>query len=166
MGFCGFLYLFCVLLSLFPLVHSYSRSLTHPITRFPHLHYFLMRALLLFGTLASLLLWLAAADASCDCYETSTHEYFTEHLFHDFRTLPPASPVPALPSGLPPTLTPTPANYNSQPDIGVQQAGWIQSDAWSNFWGTMNWGKVSTSDFPVRMQNSFANVYVGRCRRG
>lgn len=125
-----------------------------------------MRALPLFGTLASLLLRLAAADASCDCYETSTHEYFTEHLFHDFRTLPPASPVPALPSGLPPTLTPTPANYNSQPDIGVQQAGWIQSDAWSDFWGTMNWGKVSTSDFPVRMQNSFANVYVGRCRRG
>lgn len=40
---CGFLYLFCVLLIYsaccflyFPSVHSYSRFLTHPITRFPH----------------------------------------------------------------------------------------------------------------------------------
>lgn len=25
----------------------------------------------------------------------------------------------------------------------------------------MSWGKLQTSDFPVRMQNSLANVYVG-----
>lgn len=56
---------------------------------------------------------------------------------------------------------PTQANYISQPDIGLQQAGWIQTSAWTNFWGTMSWGKVSTSDFPIRMQNSLANVYIG-----
>lgn len=102
-----------------------------------------------------------AAAASCDCYETSAHDFFISHIFHDFRALPSPSATPALPSGLPPVLYPTQTDYISQPDIGLPQAGWIQSAAWTNFWGTMSWGKQPTSDFPVRMQNSLANVYVG-----
>lgn len=111
----------------------------------------------------SLLLLSPASAVDCDCYETSTHQYFTDHLFHDFRSLPgvPASATPPLPSGLPSTLNPAQADYASQPDIGVQQTGWIQSNAWTDFWGTMDWGKVATSDFPVRMQNSVANAYLG-----
>lgn len=149
-------------------IHNFIHSLIYPVSRFSQFVSFPpMRAFPLLGALASFLLPLlrpvTADDAatSCDCFETSTHDYFTEHIFHDFRALPSASAAPPLPSGLPPTLMPTQANYISQPDIGLQQAGWIQSSAWTNFWGTMSWGKVSTSDFPIRMQNSLANVYVG-----
>lgn len=126
-----------------------------------------MHAFPLLGALASFLFLLCPTDTraglSCDCFETSTHEYFTEHIFHDFRTLPSVAATPALPSGLPSTLNPTQNDFDRQPSIGLQQAGWIQTSAWTSFWGTMSWGKVSSSDFPIRMQNSFANVYVGVC---
>ncbi|KAH0602377.1 uncharacterized protein H6S33_008716 [Morchella sextelata] len=103
-----------------------------------------------------------AADStpSCDCYETDADSVFTQHEFHDFRTITPVASAPPLPSVLPQELDPTPDNYTTEPGIGNAQAGWIQSNDWTDYWATMDWGKLPTGDFPIRMQNSLANVYI------
>ncbi|KAA8624440.1 glycoside hydrolase family 16 protein [Pyrenophora tritici-repentis] len=93
----------------------------------------------------------------CDCYvvlsgkDTKTPEYFQYYRFYDFRNLPGAlsEPPPLLNdtqiAGLAPTW---------QPDL-------FSSDAWTRDWGIQNWTKPSTSDFPIPMNNSVANVYLG-----
>lgn len=104
----------------------------------------------------------ATAAPSCDCYETSTNEYFINHQFHDFRSISNVAATPPLPSGLPASnnLIPAQSDYVNNSDFGLQQNGWIQTDAWNDDWATMNWGTLPSSDFPIRMQNSLANVYV------
>lgn len=117
--------------------------------------------LALLGTLLpTVVLGATTSNPNCDCYETDAESVFTQHEFHDFRTITPIASTPPLPSALPQELDPTPENYTTELGIGSAQAGWLQSNDWTDYWATMDWGKTPTSDFPVRMQNSLANVYI------
>lgn len=109
----------------------------------------------------ALLLPLAIAD-DCDCYRTSTSQKFTDYSFHDFRNQTGVlAPPPPLPSDLPAGLVPTTADYERSPDIGITQDGLLKSDEWEDSWSVQAWGKNASANFPVRMQNSLSNVYVG-----
>ena len=96
------------------------------------------------------------------CYKTSTGTFFTNHEFHDFRNYSDGlGPIPSLPDGLPKDLLPQQSDYAANPNIGQLQDGWLKSDNWTTEWNIQEWGKLATSDFPVRMQNSLSNVYLG-----
>ncbi|KAF2661278.1 glycoside hydrolase family 16 protein [Lophiostoma macrostomum CBS 122681] len=97
----------------------------------------------------------------CSCYEalsggdSTTPSYFSYHRFFDFRNLA---------SGPGEFLTAPPLVNNSQ-DAGAetvfpQYASNLNSSAWNVDWGIQNWSKPADSDFPVRMVNSPANVYI------
>jgi hypothetical protein len=95
-------------------------------------------------------------NADCNCYvvqsgaDAATPEYFQYYRFYDFRNLPGgfSSPPGQVNSsdGLEPTW---------QPDL-------FNSDDWQYDWGTQNWSKPATDDFPVPMSNSYANIYLGQ----
>ncbi|RPA91790.1 hypothetical protein L873DRAFT_268725 [Choiromyces venosus 120613-1] len=108
------------------------------------------------------LLLSSTSATDCECYRTSTGNYFTNYEFHDFRqqsgSLP---PVPDLPDSLPRSgVNPNASDYSSDPKIGAFQDGFIKSDQFTNHWSIEDWGKDPTSDFPIRMQNSRSNVYL------
>jgi len=107
------------------------------------------------------LLLSSASAADCDCYRTSTGNYFTDYEFQDFRKHSGPLIVPELPDALPRNITPTTDDYSSNPKIGVFQDGYIRSDEFTSHWSIQDWGKEPTSDFPIRMQNSRSNVYLG-----
>ncbi|KAL6155918.1 hypothetical protein ACJQWK_05142 [Exserohilum turcicum] len=96
-------------------------------------------------------------NPDCDCYvvesgaNSQTPEYFQYYRFYDFRGLP-----GALDASPPPINTSDAAGMLStwQPDL-------FNSDAWNFDWGIQNWSKPATADFPVPMNNSPANVYLG-----
>ncbi|KAL7268913.1 hypothetical protein RUND412_008442 [Rhizina undulata] len=102
----------------------------------------------------------ARRNRPCTCYRTSTFDYFTNHAFYDFRNIGDfSSETPALPSVLPQSINPS--DYSDEPDgIGITQAGFLNSTDWTDHWNPQDWGKLPTSDAPVRMQNSLGNVYV------
>lgn len=93
---------------------------------------------------------------NCSCYvvETgNTPSYFQYHRFWDFRNVATTENQ----------YTVTPPAVNNSQDAGNEPApdqAFLNSSAWNADWGIQNWGKPSTSNFPVRMQNSPANVYI------
>ena len=93
-------------------------------------------------------------DCSCYVVETgNTPSYFQYHRFWDFRNVATTKNQ----------YTVTPPAVNNSQDAGNELApdqAFLNSSAWNADWGIQNWGKPSTSDFPVRMQNSPANVYI------
>jgi hypothetical protein len=100
-------------------------------------------------------------NQDCGCYVISsgdnsdTPEYFQYYRFFDFRNL----------SSRAGQYLSTPPLLNDTQDAGIENvwdADVLNSDAWNVDWGIMNWSKPSTSDFPTRMVNSPANIYIGQ----
>jgi hypothetical protein len=99
----------------------------------------------------------------CSCYEalsgadSNTPSYFSYHRFFDFRNLA---------SG-PGEFLSTPPLVNNSQDSGSETvfpeyASNLNSTSWNVDWGIQNWSKPADADFPVRMVNSPANVYIGQ----
>ncbi|KAF2869907.1 concanavalin A-like lectin/glucanase domain-containing protein [Massariosphaeria phaeospora] len=96
---------------------------------------------------------------NCGCYvvdtgaDSKSPEYFQFHRFFDFRNL----------AGGPGQYVQAPPLVNDTQDAGDEPL-WtpnvLGSDAWSADWGIQNWGKNATEEFPVKMVNSPANVYI------
>ncbi|KAF2463309.1 concanavalin A-like lectin/glucanase [Lindgomyces ingoldianus] len=96
---------------------------------------------------------------NCSCYvissgaDSNTPEYFQYYRFFDFRNL-------ADHAG---QFTQSPPFVNDTQDAGAEPV-WdtkiLNSPAWNVDWGIQNWSKPATSDFPVAMTNSPANVYI------
>ncbi|OCK78913.1 glycoside hydrolase family 16 protein [Lepidopterella palustris CBS 459.81] len=95
-------------------------------------------------------------SANCSCYvvETdNTPSYFQYHRFWDFRNVASAKSQ----------YTVAPPAVNNSQGAGTEMTPdqeFLNSSAWNTDWGIQNWGKPSTSDFPIRMQNSPANVFI------
>jgi len=101
----------------------------------------------------------AVASKDCTCYQTSTDDFFTSYIFHEFRNIP----VPAC--GVPPYVTQLPESADdktgeSDPPIGVLQDGLISSRQWAKDWEIQSWGKGKSSDTKYRMWNSLSNVFI------
>jgi len=97
-------------------------------------------------------------NANCSCYvvqtgkNSQTPEYFQYYRFFDFRNLPDA-------------MNRAPPQINDTQIAGLEptwQPHLFSSDAWNTDWAIQNWSKPATEDFPVPMNNSLANVYLGR----
>ncbi|KAF1840677.1 glycoside hydrolase family 16 protein, partial [Cucurbitaria berberidis CBS 394.84] len=95
---------------------------------------------------------------NCSCYvvqsgaNSQTPEYFQYYRFYDFRNIQGA-------------MTEAPPLINSTQVAGMEptwQPNVFNSDAWNTDWGIQNWSKKATDDFPVPMNNSLANVYLGQ----
>lgn len=98
---------------------------------------------------------------NCSCYvvtsgtDSKTPQYFQYYRFYDFRNL----------ASSPSQYTSAPPLVNDTQNAGeeeVWQADILNSNAWNTDWGIQNWSKPSTEDFPTRMVNSPANVYLGQ----
>jgi hypothetical protein len=99
------------------------------------------------------------ASKDCTCYHTSTDDFFTSYIFHEFRNIP----VPAC--GVPPYVTQLPGSADdktgeSDPPIGALQDGPISSRQWAKVWQIQSWGKGKNSDTKYRMWNSLSNVFI------
>lgn len=97
-------------------------------------------------------------NADCNCYvvqsgtNSDTPTYFQYYRFYDFRNLDGA-------------LTSSPPLLTNDQTAGLQpswQPNIFNSDAWNTDWSIQNWSKPATEDFPVKMDNSRANVYIGQ----
>ncbi|KAF2197107.1 concanavalin A-like lectin/glucanase [Delitschia confertaspora ATCC 74209] len=101
-------------------------------------------------------------SANCTCYvidsgpSSSTPSYFLYHRFWDFRNIPLPSPKSYL--SAPPLVT----NFEEAASQAVPDPEVFDSQAWNTDWAIQNWSKDATEDFPVRMVNSPANVYISR----
>ncbi|KAF2855957.1 glycoside hydrolase family 16 protein [Plenodomus tracheiphilus IPT5] len=97
-------------------------------------------------------------NANCSCYvvnsgdNANTPSYFQYYRFYDFRNLPDAM------SEAPPLVNDTTA-AGLEP---VWQPSVFNSAAWNADWGLQNWSKPATDDFPTPMNNSMANIYLGK----
>ncbi|KAF2735505.1 concanavalin A-like lectin/glucanase [Polyplosphaeria fusca] len=97
---------------------------------------------------------------NCSCYvlnsgkDSNTPEYFQYYRFWDFRDL--ASNGPRQYINAPPEVN----NTQDQGSEDVWDANILNSDAWNVDWGIQNWSKPATEDFPTKMVNSPANVYI------
>lgn len=98
-------------------------------------------------------------NPNCTCYvvesgdNSQTPQYFQYYRFYDFRKL-------ADKAG---EYLNTPAivdNWDEAPNLDVGQPSILNSSAWNTDWNIQNWSKNSSDDFPVRMANSPANVYL------
>ena len=98
---------------------------------------------------------------NCSCYvldsgpNSSTPTYFQYHRFWDFRNIATDGPRQYLQA--PPEVD------TSFEDAGGEQVwdqSFLNSDAWNTDWAIQVWNQNATSDFPVRMANSAANVYI------
>ena len=61
-------------------------------------------------------------------------------------------------------MTDAPPLVNDTQIAGLEptwQPHLFDSDAWNYDWGIQNWSKPATDDFPVPMNNSVANIYLG-----
>ncbi|KAF2267091.1 concanavalin A-like lectin/glucanase [Lojkania enalia] len=96
---------------------------------------------------------------NCSCYvlnsgeDSSTPEYFSFYRFWDFRTL----------ANGPREYITAPPLVNDTQDAGeedVWDAHVLNSDAWNVDWSIQNWSKKATEEFPTRMVNSPANIYI------
>jgi len=97
---------------------------------------------------------------SCSCYVVDTGEdsqtpaYFKYYRFFDFRNL---ADKPGQYAASPPTIE------NSQDDGNEPVTDDIfTTDAWTTDWAIMNWSRPATDEFPTRMVNSPANVYISQ----
>lgn len=96
---------------------------------------------------------------NCTCYvvnsgaDSKTPQYFQYYRFYDFRNLAdkPGQFVN------PPDLITDSQDAGAEP---VNDANILNSDAWNTDWSIQNWSKDATSDFPTRMVNSPANIYL------
>lgn len=96
-------------------------------------------------------------NANCSCYvvksgkDSASPQYFQYYRFFDFRNLNGA-------------LTKTPPQLNDSV-VAATATTWqphiFDSDDWNADWNIQNWTKPATTDFPVPMNNSLANVYIG-----
>lgn len=93
-------------------------------------------------------------NADCNCYvvssgvDSATPEYFQYYRFYDFRNLAGG-------------LTTPPVQVNNSDGLEPSwQPAVFDSDDWKYDWGTQNWSKPATDDFPIPMTNSYANIYV------
>ncbi|KAF6821010.1 xylanase 3 [Colletotrichum sojae] len=111
--------------------------------------------------LALTFLPLAAADdhpvvseSVCNCFLTNTSEnYFTNHMFWDFRNLGQYAGVPVIIDDYNKSITAPPTS------------AYFTSDAWTSIWGVQNWnnsGRIGKegNDATVQMVNSNNNVYI------
>lgn len=98
-------------------------------------------------------------NPNCTCYvvesgdDSQTPQYFQYYRFYDFRNL-------ADKSG---EYVNAPANvddWDEAPNLKVGQPSILNSDAWNTDWNIQSWSKNASDDFPVRMVNSPANVYL------
>ncbi|EON67400.1 hypothetical protein W97_06653 [Coniosporium apollinis CBS 100218] len=97
---------------------------------------------------------------SCGCYEISSDSspvYFTYHRFYDWRNL----------ASSPDQFTSIPPSLEEDEDLGAEELADTYQDVlngteWNQDWGIMSWGKETTVEAPVRMQNSAANVYIAQ----
>lgn len=97
----------------------------------------------------------------CTCYvvqsgaNSDTPSYFQYYRFYDFRNL---SSNAGQFVEAPPLVNDT-QNAGQEP---VWEPSILNSDAWNQDWGIQNWSKEATEDFPTRMVNSPANIYLGQ----
>ena len=96
-------------------------------------------------------------NPNCSCYavptgkDSKTPSYFQFYRFYDFRNLDGLDTAPPLCNSS--------TTVNHQPSW---QPNLFESDAWTSDWGIQNWTKAASNDFPVPMNHSKANVYIGR----
>ncbi|KAF1834233.1 concanavalin A-like lectin/glucanase [Decorospora gaudefroyi] len=96
-------------------------------------------------------------NADCSCYvvesgdSAQSPQYFQYYRFYDFRGLDGALDT------APPLLNDT-QTASEEP---TWQPKLFNSEAWNHDWNIQNWGKPSTDEFPVPMNNSLANIYLG-----
>lgn len=96
---------------------------------------------------------------NCSCYvvnsgASSTPTYFQYHRFWDFRQI-------AADTGN--SYVSTPPTVNDTQDSGLEPVWnpeFFDTQTWHADWQIMNWSKNATEEFPVRMVNSLANVYL------
>jgi hypothetical protein len=92
---------------------------------------------------------------SCTCYAVISDDsptYFLYHRFYDFRYFGNSTTILSAP----PTVT----RWGGQELTPDQDA--LNSTAFTDDWGIMNWSKKAASDAPVKMQNTPQNVYLSR----
>ncbi|PSN72690.1 concanavalin A-like lectin/glucanase [Corynespora cassiicola Philippines] len=98
-------------------------------------------------------------EDDCTCYvvssgaDSATPEYFQYYRFYDFRNL----------ADGPGELVDAPPLVNDTQDAGnepVWNSNILNGDNWNTDWSIQNWSKDATEEFPVRMQNSPANIYI------
>ncbi|KAF1814343.1 concanavalin A-like lectin/glucanase [Eremomyces bilateralis CBS 781.70] len=97
-------------------------------------------------------------SASCDCYVTtsgSEPSYFTYHRFWDFRNL---ATAPDQYTRAPRLLTDADSSGN---ELSRDQS-FLNSSDWNADWDIQDWTKEATDEFPIRTQNSPANVYIAQ----
>ncbi|KAF2691209.1 glycoside hydrolase family 16 protein [Lentithecium fluviatile CBS 122367] len=96
---------------------------------------------------------------NCSCYvvnsgaDSNTPQYFQYYRFYDFRNL----------ADSPGQYLSTPGLVNDTQDAGAEpvwDANILNSDAWNTDWNIQNWSKNATDDFPTKMVNSPANIYI------
>ena len=51
-------------------------------------------------------------------------------------------------------------SWDDAPNLDVGEANILNSDAWNKDWNIQSWSKNASDDFPIRMVNSPANVYL------
>ncbi|KAF2430512.1 concanavalin A-like lectin/glucanase [Tothia fuscella] len=94
----------------------------------------------------------------CICYTVDSEadkSYFSYHRFYDFRKYAKSSNENTT---APPLVD---ANQRFGQERISDQAV-LNSSNWNNDWGVQDWGKKSSADAPVAMQNSPQNVYIGQ----
>lgn len=96
---------------------------------------------------------------NCTCYvvdsgpDSSTPQYFQYYRFYDFRSL---ADRPAQYVKTPNVVD----DWKDAPGQDVWDANILNSASWNTDWSIQNWSKDATEDFPTRMVNSPANVYL------
>jgi hypothetical protein len=96
---------------------------------------------------------------NCSCYvvnsgPSSTPTYFQYHRFWDFRQI--AAETNRSYVSVPPTVNDT-QDAGNEP---VWNPEFFNTDSWNVDWSIQNWSKKATDEFPVRMVNSPANLYI------
>ncbi|KAL0932030.1 xylanase 3 [Colletotrichum truncatum] len=93
-------------------------------------------------------------DDICNCFLTNSSEnYFTNHMFYDFRNLGQYAGVPDILD-----------DFNKS-GSALPTSDYFNSDAWTSVWSVQRWnnsGKLGRdgNDATIRMTNSHSNVYI------
>jgi hypothetical protein len=97
----------------------------------------------------------------CSCYvvnsgaDSATPTYFQYYRFFDFRNL---ADRPGQYVDNPPPVN----NTQSTGSESVWSPQILDSHAWNTDWAIQNWDKPATDEFPVRLVNSPANIYISQ----
>jgi len=99
---------------------------------------------------------------NCTCYmiNSTTRAYFQYHRFWDFRNLGQQSLDQTYGEGSIDEPPPTVNNTQDAGDEPVWDPAIFDSDSWNADWSIQNWSKPATSEFPVKVVNSPANIYL------